>query len=98
MGKLRINFNDPVYQDLFDNLMQAFRKENGYSAEHYEAHYRGNVIWESELTGWLSAKGYPCLAWSIRNTKNGSDTTQQTLHTGLEMEESLSIFFVMKWL
>ena len=98
MGKLRINFNDPVYRDLFDNLMQAFRKEKGYSAEHYEAHYRGHVIWESELTGWLAEKGYPCLAWSTRNNTSGQNTTQQTLHTGLEMEESLSTFFVMKWL
>lgn len=98
MGKLRINFNDPVYRDLFDNLMQAFRKENGYSAEHYEAHYRGNVIWKSELTGWLSAKGYPCHAWSTRNNMSGLDITYPILNTGLEIEESLSTFFLMKWL
>ena len=87
-----------MYRDLFDNLMQAFRKENGYTAEHYEEHYRGNVIWQSELTKWLAEKGYPCLAWSTRNIMNGSNTTQQTLNTGLEMEESQSIFFLMKWL
>lgn len=98
MGKLRLNFNDPVYRDLFDNLMQAFRKENGYSAEHYENHYRGSSVWESELTSWLSAKGYPCLAWSTRNNMNGTGTMSQTLNTGLEMEESQSTFFLMKWL
>lgn len=98
MGRIRINFNDPKYDGLFDNLMQAFRKENRYTAEHYDKHYRGASVWESELTGWLSAMGYPCLAWSTRNIMNGSGTTQQTLNTGLEMEESQSIFFLMKWL
>lgn len=98
MGRIRINFNDPKYRDLFDNLMQGFRKETGYTAEHYEKHYRGSSIWESELTGWLSANGYPCLAWSTRNNGSGHGTSSQILNTGLEMEESQSIFFLMKWL
>jgi len=77
--------------------MQAFREENGYTAEHYNNHYRGASVWESELTSWLSAKGFPCRAWSTRNDTSGTGTMSQILNTGLEMEESLSSMFWIKW-
>lgn len=97
MGRVRIDFSAEHNAGLFDKLMQAFIDEHGYPAEHYEEYYSGKTIWESELTGWLSAIGYPCLAWVQNPTGTGSTLTQRTLHQGLELEESIALLFWMKW-
>jgi hypothetical protein len=78
--------------------MQAFIEENGYTASHYEDYYKGKMTWESELTGWLGANGLPCLAWVNKPYQTGSLPSGTLYNQGLEMDESTSIFFVMKWL
>lgn len=79
--------------------MQAFIEENGYSPEHYNDFYKGKRLWESELTGWISAKGWPCLAWAEpRTITNGSANSPDLLPQGLEMDKHTAITFAMIWL
>jgi len=67
MGRVRINFNkEGIGNTMFNNILNAFKKENGYSAEAYDGYYKKSKYWESELSGWLSVKGFPCLMYSER--------------------------------
>lgn len=97
MSRVRIDFTAPNNEGLYDRLMQAFIDENGYPADHYEDYYRGYTLWESELTGWLSAVGYPCWAWVQKPSESGLILTQGVLPQGLEMEEETATLFWIKW-
>lgn len=91
MTKMLINFHDDgIGTQLFNHLMQAFKNENGYSPEVYDGYHRRQLFWESELTGWLSAKGLPCRCWQTPAGMDGRMRLDEQLPMGLEIEESHS--------
>jgi hypothetical protein len=94
MGTVRINLNGD--SPIFNNVMQAFIAENGYPPEAYAGYYSRQALFESELSGWLSSKGYPCVMYGERNTHPTSTTTAYD-HIGLQMEAKIATLFLMKW-
>ena len=97
MGRIRINFNqEGLGNQLFNNVLNAFKEENGYHVEAYDGYYKREPYWESELSGWLSAKGFPCLMYSDRKSYPPS-TTMAYDHIGVEMEEEIATAFIITW-
>jgi hypothetical protein len=74
--------------------MQAFAEENGYFAEHYNGYYQKYRLWESELTGWLGAHGYPCLGWQERKA---DFVDPGPIPMGIELEDDVALLFWLKW-
>jgi hypothetical protein len=97
MGRVRINLNEQGLGNLlFNNLMTAFKEENNYSPDAYDGYYKRQKYWESELSGWLSAKGFPCIMYSERQNYPISNSTGYD-HIGLEMDGAIATLFVITW-
>jgi len=98
MGRTRINLNEyGLGNKIFNNLIRAFVEENGYHPDAYDGYYKKKSYWGSELSGWLSAKGFPCMMYSDRKScPIGSSITGYD-PIGLEMEEKLATLFVITW-
>ena len=98
MGRVRINFNENgLGNSIFNRLMNEFRKEKGYNAEAYGGYYQRKPIWRSELSEWLSTKGFPCLMYSERNVSPITTTTAFD-PIGVEMESEIATVFIITWL
>jgi hypothetical protein len=98
MGRTRINLNEPgLGNKIFNNLIRAFVEEHGYHPDAYDGYYKKKSYWESELSGWLGHKGFPCLMYSDRKSfPIGSSITGYN-PIGLEMEEKLATLFLITW-
>ena len=97
MGRVRINFNaEGLGNTMFNNVLNAFQKENGYHAEAYDGYYKKSKYWESELSKWLSIKGFPCLMYSERNVSLIM-TTMAYDPIGVEMDEEIATAFIIIW-
>jgi hypothetical protein len=97
MGRVRINFNqEGLGNTMFNNILNAFEKENGYHAEAYDGYYKKLKYWESELSGWLSVKGFPCLMYSERKDYPPPLTTVYN-PIGVEMSEEIATAFIITW-
>lgn len=96
MGRVRIDFGN--HPTLYNKLQEAFYNENGHHADHFvDRFWFGKNTWESELTGWISAKGFLCHAWQDPPDVNGSLNLQKPLAQGLEMEEATALLFWITW-
>ena len=97
MGRVRINFNQTgLGNTMFNNILNAFKIENGYHAEAYTGYYDRKEYWESELSKWLSTKGFPCLMFSERKEYPPTRTTVYN-PIGVEMEEDIATAFIITW-
>jgi hypothetical protein len=97
MGRVRINFNqEGLGNMMFNNVLNAFKMENGYHAEAYTGYYDRKDYWESELSRWLSAKGFPCFMYQERNSYPPSTTIAYD-RIGVEMEEEIATAFIITW-
>lgn len=98
MGTVRINFHDGDYGTrLFNDLMQAFHTDTGRWPSHYDGYYEKLETWQSELTEWISNQGCPCRGWQDRRM-TGDWILRKSYPTGIELENPMSIWFLMRWL
>jgi hypothetical protein len=98
MGRKRINLNEMgLGNTIFNNLMEQFYKENGHHAVAYDGYYDKKEYWESELSKWLTIKGFPCLMYSDRKSYPSGSSITGYNPIGLEMEEKLATLFVITW-
>jgi hypothetical protein len=97
MGRARINFNeDGLGNIIFNNVQNAFHRENGHYAEAYGGYYDKKDYWESDLSKWLSQAGYPCVMYSERKNYPIS-TTMAYDPIGVEMDQNIVSLFVITW-
>ena len=98
MGRVRINFNkEGIGNTMFNNILNSFYKENGHHAEAYTGYYNRKTYWESELSKWLSSKGFHCVSWSERKYSVNSTTTPEYDPIGVEMNEEIATAFIITW-
>jgi hypothetical protein len=81
---------------MFNNILKAFKEENGYTPEAYDGYYKRQPYWESELSGWLSIKGFPCIMYSERKNYPTLKSMDYD-HIGLEMDHAIATLFVITW-
>jgi hypothetical protein len=98
MGRVRINFNKAgLGNTIFNNILNAFKKEHGYHANAYDGYYNKKPYWKSELSEWLSVKGFPCLmCMEMTDIQSGPSTTAYDL-IGVEMDSVTATAFIITW-
>jgi len=82
---------------MFNNLMESFYKENGHHAVAYDGYYDKKEYWESELSRWLSTKGFPCLMYTERKSSQNGKSTIAYDPIGVEMDKEIATVFIITW-